>query len=206
MSRSREPVGKLSRRLGIGLTEKGQRILAKRPYPPGQHGQAKVRRKVSEYGKRLLEKQKARFLYGLQERQFRNLFEKASRHRGSTGETLLILLERRLDNVVYRMGLARTRAQARQLVNHGHVSVDGRKTDIASFSVKLGQVISVRPEKRALTYYQNLLDGGTLKQHQAPVWLELDNDKLSAKVVAYPTRQDAEPGISEQLIVEFYSR
>jgi small subunit ribosomal protein S4 len=206
MSRSREPVGKLSRRLGIGLTEKGQRILAKRPYPPGQHGQAKVRRKVSEYGKRLLEKQKARFLYGLQERQFRNLFEKASRHRGSTGETLLILLERRLDNVVYRMGLARTRAQARQLVNHGHVSVDGRKTDIASFSVKLGQVISVRPEKRALTYYQNLLDGGTLKQHQAPIWLELDNDKLSAKVVAYPTRQDAEPGISEQLIVEFYSR
>ena len=206
MSRSREPVGKLSRRLGIGVTEKGQRILAKRPYPPGQHGQAKVRRKVSEFGKRLLEKQKARFMYGLGERQFRNLFEKASRHPGATGETLLILLERRLDNVVYRMGLARTRAQARQLVNHGHIQVDGCKTDIASYSVKLGQVIMVRPEKRALTYYQNLIAQGSLNRHQVPVWLERDGDGLSAKVASYPTRQDAEPGIAEQLIVEFYSR
>lgn len=202
MSRVREPIGKLSRRFGVGLTEKGQRILARRPNPPGQHGANKARKKVSEYGKRLLEKQKARFMYGIQEKQFRATFDRASRATGVTGETFLSLLERRLDNVIYRLGLARTRAQARQLVNHGHVSVNGVKTDIPSFTVKTGQVIAVRPEKKTLAYYQQL----TLGNQAVPAWLSFDLTALSATVVSLPTRADAEPEIKEQLIVEFYSR
>ena len=206
MARYTGPVGKISRRLGIGITEKGQRILNKRPFPPGQHGPGARRRQVSEYGVQLLEKQKARFVYGVQERQFRNTFEKAQRFPGETGAYLFILLERRLDNVVYRLGLATTRSQARQLVSHGHITVNGRKTNIPSYTVKVGDVIAVRPESRRLNYFKNLVDSGQLNSVKAPDWLRLNSNELSGGVVAMPRREDAEPGINELLIVEFYSR
>jgi small subunit ribosomal protein S4 len=206
MARYRGPVGKISRRLGVGITEKGQRILSKRPFPPGQHGPGARRRQVSDYGLQLTEKQKARHLYGVLERQFRRLFEQAARRSGVTGEHLLSLLERRLDNVVYRLGLALTRTQARQLVCHGHIMVDGRKTNIPSFTVRVGNVISVRPESMRRTYFKNLVDSGELRRHRPPDWLSLQPGELSGQVVALPRREDAEPDINEQLIVEFYSR
>ncbi len=206
MARYIGPVGKVSRRLGIGITEKGQRILDKRNYPPGQHGPTARRRQISDYGAQLQEKQKVKYVYGLLERQFRRVFEQASRRSGVTGEYMLSLLERRLDNVVYRLGMATTRAQARQLVTHGHITVDGRKTNIPSFTVKVGQVIAVRPESRRRTYFKNLVDSGDLNKHRAPDWLRLNPAELSGSVVALPRREDAEANINEQLIVEFYSR
>lgn len=206
MARYRGPVGKISRRLGIGLTEKGQRILAKRPFPPGQHGPTSRRRQVSDYGLQLLEKQKARHMYGVLERQFRRVFEKAQRYPGETGSYLFILLERRLDNVVYRLGFATTRAQARQLVTHGHITVNGRKTNIPSYTVRVGETIAVRPESRRRMYFKNLVDGGELNRYRAPDWLRLNPADMSGEVVALPRREDAEQGINEQLIVEFYSR
>jgi small subunit ribosomal protein S4 len=206
MARYNGPVGKVSRRLGIGITEKGQRILNKRPYAPGQHGPTARRRQISDYGLQLQEKQKLRYLYGLLERQFRNLFEQASRRSGVTGEYLLSLLERRLDNVIYRLGLATTRAQARQLVNHGHVTVDGRKTNIPSYTVRVGEVIAVRAESRRRAYFKNLVDERRLNSYRAPDWLRLNAADLSGTVISLPRREDAEQGINEQLIVEFYSR
>lgn len=206
MARYNGPVGKVSRRLGIGITEKGQRILNKRPYAPGQHGPTARRRQISDYGMQLQEKQKLRYLYGLLERQFRNLFEQASRRSGVTGEYLLSLLERRLDNVVYRLGLATTRAQARQLVNHGHVTVDGRKTNIPSYTVRVGEVIAVRAESRRRAYFKNLVDERRLNSYRAPDWLRLNAADLSGTIISLPRREDAEQGINEQLIVEFYSR
>lgn len=206
MARYHGPVGKVSRRLGIGITEKGQRILNKRPFPPGQHGPSARRRQVSDYGLQLLEKQKAKYIYGVLERQFRRTFEQASRRSGVTGEYLLSLLERRLDNVVYRLGLATTRAQARQLVAHGHIMVDGRKTNIPSYTVKIGQTISIRPESRRRTYFKNLVDSGELNKYRAPEWLRLDAAEMTGTIVSLPRREDAEAGINEQLIVEFYSR
>lgn len=196
----------MSRRLGIGLTEKGQRILNKRPFPPGQHGPQARRRQVSDYGLQLLEKQKARYMYGVLEKQFRRTFEKAQRYPGETGAYLFILLERRLDNVVYRLGLATTRSQARQLVTHGHVTVNGRKTDIPSFTVRVGDVIAVRTESRRRPYFKNLVEGGEVGRQRTPDWLRLNAAELSGEVVALPRREDAEQGINEQLIVEFYSR
>lgn len=206
MARLREPVGKMSRRLGIGITEKGQRVLNKRPYPPGQHGPSARRRQVSDYGLQLQEKQKARFMYGVLEKQFRRTFEKAQRYPGETGAYLFILLERRLDNVVYRLGFATTRAQARQLVNHGHVTVNGRKTNIPAYTVKLGDKIAVRPESRRREYFKALVDGGELGKSRVPDWLRLNAADLAGEVVSMPRREDAEQGINEQLIVEFYSR
>jgi len=206
MARYRGPVGKVSRRLGIGITDKGQRILAKRPFPPGQHGPSARRRQVSDYGLQLLEKQKARYVYGVLERQFRRIFEKAQRFPGETGAYLFILLERRLDNVVYRLGFATTRAQARQLVTHGHITVNGRKTNVPSYTVRVGETIAVRPESRRRMYFKNLIDSGALARHKTPDWLRLNPTDLSGEVVAMPRREDAEPGINEQLIVEFYSR
>lgn len=206
MARYRGPVGKISRRLGIGITEKGQRILAKRPFPPGQHGPTSRRRQVSDYGLQLLEKQKARHMYGVLERQFRRVFEKAQRYPGETGAYLFILLERRLDNVVYRLGFATTRAQARQLVTHGHVTVNGRKTNIPSYTVRVGETIAIRPESRRRMYFKNLVDGGELNRYKAPDWLRLNPADMAGEVVALPRREDAEQGINEQLIVEFYSR
>ncbi len=206
MARYRGPVGKMSRRLGLGVTEKGQRVLSRRPFPPGQHGPTARRRQVSDYGLQLLEKQKARFAYGVQERQFRRLFEQASKRTGVTGEYLLSLLERRLDNVVYRLGLANTRAQARQLVSHGHITVNGRKTDVPSFTVKVGHVIAVRQGSRERTYFRNLVDSGELNRYRPPDWLQMNANEMSGEIIALPRREDAEPGINEQLIVEFYSR
>jgi small subunit ribosomal protein S4 len=206
MARYRGPVGKISRRLGIGITEKGQRILNKRPFPPGQHGPSARRRQVSEYGLQLMEKQKARYVYGVLERQFQRIFEKAQRFPGETGAHLFILLERRLDNVVYRLGFATTRQQARQLVNHGHITVNGRKTNIPSFTVKVGDKIAVRPESRRRAYFKNLVDGGELNRRNVPDWLRLNAADLAGEVLSLPRREDAEPDINEQLIVEYYSR
>jgi small subunit ribosomal protein S4 len=206
MARYRGPVGKVSRRLGIGLSEKGQRILSRRPFPPGQHGPSARRRQVSDYGLQLLEKQKARYMYGVQERQFRRLFAQASRRSGVTGEYLLSLLERRLDNVVYRLGLASTRAQARQIVSHGHITVNGRKTNVPSYTVRVGETIGLRPQSRGRTYFRNLVDSGELNRYRPPEWLRLDANEVVGEVIALPRREDAEPGINEQLIVEFYSR
>ncbi|KAB8142152.1 30S ribosomal protein S4 [Chloroflexia bacterium SDU3-3] len=206
MARYRGPVGKISRRLGIGITEKGQRILSKRSFPPGQHGPSSRRRQVSDYGLQLQEKQKARYMYGVLERQFRKLFEQAQRVPGETGATLFVLLERRLDNVVYRLGLATTRAQARQIVNHGHIVVNGRKTDIPSFSVRPGDKISVRPESRSRTYFKILVESGELKSRKSPDWLRFNETTLEGEVITMPRREDAELGINEALIVEFYSR
>jgi small subunit ribosomal protein S4 len=206
MARYRGPVGKISRRLGIGITEKGQRILNKRSFPPGQHGPSARRRQISEYGLQLMEKQKARYMYGVLERQFRRIFEKAQRYPGETGAHLFILLERRLDNAVYRLGFATTRAQARQIVNHGHITVNGRKTNIPSYTVKVGDKIAIRQESRRLPYFKNLVDSGELNRRKTSDWLRLDGADLSGDVIALPRREDAEEGINEQLIVEFYSR
>jgi small subunit ribosomal protein S4 len=161
---------------------------------------------VSDYGVQLQEKQKARYMYGVLERQFRNTFVRAQRFPGETGAQLFVLLERRLDNVVYRLGLATTRSQARQLVTHGHIMVDGRKTNIPSYSVKVGQKISVRPESRSRMYFKNLVEGGELGKVRVPDWLRFNTSDLAGEVVALPRREDAEQGINEQLIVEFYSR
>lgn len=206
MARYRGPVGKISRRLGIGITEKGQRILEKRPFPPGQHGPSSRRRQVSDYGIQMIEKQKARLMYGVLEGQFRRIFEKAQRYPGETGAHLFMLLERRLDNVVYRMGLATTRSQARQLVNHGHITVNGRKTNIPSYTVRVGEKIAVRPESRKRAYFKNLVDSGELNKQRVPDWLRFNAVDLIAEVATLPRREDAELGINEQLIVEFYSR
>lgn len=206
MARYTGPVGKVSRRLNIGITAKGQRILSRRPFPPGQHGPNARRRKLSEYGLQLVEKQKARYMYGMLEKQFRRTFDRAKRQPGETGGNLFSLLERRLDNVVYRMGLATTRQQARQLVNHGHITVNGVKTDIPSFTVKVGETIAVRSESRKLTYFQNLGLAGGGSASQVPQWIAGDARDLSARIVSLPTREDAEPGIRAQLIVEYYNR
>jgi small subunit ribosomal protein S4 len=144
-------------------------------------------------------------MYGLLEAQFRRVFDKAERLSGVTGENLFILLERRLDNVVYRLGLAETRMQARQLVNHGHITVNGRKTNIPSFTVRVGDAVAVRPESRRRQYFKNLADAGALGKGRVPEWLRLNAGEMSGQIVALPQREDAEAGINEQLIVEFYS-
>lgn len=196
---------KYSRRFGQPLffTQKEAKVLQRRNYPPGQHGPSASSR-LSEYGLQLREKQKAKLIYGLLERQFRKLFEEAFRRTGDTGELLLQFLERRLDNVVYRLGLAGTRAQARQLVGHGHITVNGRPVDIPSFRVRAGDVIAVRDGSRQKKYFEPVVK--TLEQHQPPAWLELKRDDLAGKILALPTKQDLELNIDPQLIVEFYSR
>lgn len=202
MARYRGPVGKVSRRLGYGITEKGAGILNKRPYGPGMHGPAGGNRKVSDYALRLAEKQKARFAYGLMEKQFRRLFEIAKRESGETGANFFVLLERRLDNVVYRLGWAQSRAQARQLVSHGHITVNGRKTNIPSYTVSVGEEIAIRPESRRRSYFANLTPGA--RSQSAQNWLS--SGEMSAQVIALPRREDAEQDINEQFIVEYYSR
>jgi small subunit ribosomal protein S4 len=169
------------------------------------HGQNATNKKQSDYSVRLAEKQKARYIYGLLEKQFRRTFDEAKRQPGETGANFFSLLERRLDNVVYRMGLATTRAQARQLVNHGHIVVDGHKTDIASYIVKVGQTIAVRPQSRNRTYFKEQAEGGA-QRNRVPGWISFDAANLSATISALPRREDAEPGINDLFIVEFYSR
>jgi small subunit ribosomal protein S4 len=200
MARYTGPVWKKSRRLGISLTGTGKE-LDKRPYAPGQHG-ANQRRKLSEYGLQLQEKQKLRFMYGLNERQFRTLFDKAGKMKGVHGENFMTLLETRLDNLVYRLGLARTRRQARQLVNHGHVTVDGGRVDIPSYLVKPGQVIGLREKSRNLDIVKEAIEVTNF----VPEYLTFDADKLEGTFNRLPERSELPSEISEQLIVEFYSR
>jgi small subunit ribosomal protein S4 len=192
MARYTGPSWKLSRRLGISLSGTGKE-LEKRPYAPGQHG-PNQRKKLSEYGLQLQEKQKLRHMYGVNERQFRSIFDAAGKMQGKHGENFMILLESRLDNVVYRLGLARTRRGARQLVNHGHITVDGARVDIPSFRVKAGQVIGVREKSRNLS---------TVK---VPEYLTFNADALEGTFTRLPERSELAAEINEALIVEFYSR
>lgn len=198
-------VGKTSRRLGIGLTEKGRKILERRPFPPGQHG-ASRRSKPSEYARQLLEKQKLRFLYRLSEKQFQRLFQKAKRQSGPTGDNFLVLLEKRLDNVIYRGGIAKTRAQARQIVAHGHITVNGRKSKTPALEVRPGDVIGIRPESNQRPYFVELKNSGTVSAQHGLSWLETDVDNLAIKIVQNPTREDGEQLADLQAIIEFYSR
>lgn len=205
MARYRGPIGKISRRLGFGVTEKGERILQRRPYVPGQHGPNARPKKMSDYALRLQEKQKARYVYGMLEKQFRRTFEKAKRETGETGGIFFSLLERRLDNTVYRLGLAKTRQQARQIVTHGHIQINGHTTNIPSYTVRQGEVITIRPQSRKTTFFKDLIENGQ-PNRRVPAWLSFNAAEMSGSVVAIPRREDAEPGINEQLIVEYYSR
>jgi small subunit ribosomal protein S4 len=204
MSRYTGPKSRVSRRLGANIwgTSGENRALERRPYPPGEHGRSR-RRNASEYLLQLQERQKARYTYGLTERQFRNLYQEASRGKGVTGETMLQLLERRLDNVVYRAGWASTRPQARQFVNHGHVEVNGKRVDIASFRVRKGDVVSLRGKARQMIQIQWNRD---VLARTPPPWLDSENEGLSVKVREYPLREHIDVPVREQLIVELYSK
>jgi small subunit ribosomal protein S4 len=191
---------KISRRLGISLSGTGKE-LDKRPYAPGQHG-PNQRKKLSEYGLQLQEKQKLRHMYGVNERQFRNLFDKAGKLSGKHGENFMILLESRLDNVVYRLGLARTRRAARQLVNHGHILVDGSRVDIPSYRLTAGQTISLREKSRNLDVVKEAVEVNNF----VPDFLSFDADKLEGTFTRLPERSELPAEINEALIVEFYSR
>ena len=210
MARHRNAVCRLCRREGVKLFLKGLRCftdkcaIERRNFVPGQHGQSR-RAKLAGYGMQLREKQKAKRTYGLLERQFRNYFEKAERAKGPTGENLILMLERRLDSAVYRMGLASSRAQARQIVTHGHVLVNGRKLNIPSYQLNVGDEVSIKPkmlQNAMVMEARNVAQGMNL----AP-WLEVDRDAGKAKVVALPKRENVQtPAINEQLIVELYSK
>jgi small subunit ribosomal protein S4 len=209
LARYRDAVCRLCRREGVKLFLKGQRCLTdkceieKRNFAPGQHGKAR-RPKLLGYGLQLREKQKLRRLYGILEEQFRNYFEKAARARGVAGENLLVMLERRLDNAVYRLGFATSRAAARQLVRHGHIEVSGRKVNIPSFQVGAGQEIAVREKSRNQPSIQHALDlaGG----RSVPPWLELNREAARGKVISLPKREDVNFPIQEQMVVELYSK
>lgn len=208
MARYTGPVCKLCRREGVKLFLKGDKCIAKctlerRSSRPGQHGSGRSR-KESEYAKQLREKQKVRRTYGILERQFAKHFDLAARRPGKTSENLLQILEMRLDNLVYRLGFADSRTQARQLVNHGHFAVNGRKTDIPSFIAKPNDVISVREHSKGLEYFKTraLL----LAQKGVPGWLSLDIDGLSGRVLSIPSRTDLELPFDEQMVVEYYQR
>ena len=208
MARYTDAVCRLCRREGTKLFLKGDRCFSpkcgieRRAYPPGQHGQGRAR--FSDYGVQLREKQKVKRLYGLLEKQFESTMKKASRMKGRAGENLLILLERRFDNVVFRMGFATSRAEARQLVRHGHFLVDGRKAATPSMLLKPGSKISVREKSRQVARIAGALE--TLEGRSLPRWVEIDKDKFEGEVKALPTREDITLPIQEQLIVELYSR
>ena len=199
MSRYTGPQWKISRRLGFSTLENGKE-LNKRPYAPGQHGQK--RKKQTEYGLQLAEKQKVRHMYGVNEKQFHNTFKRAGKMEGVTGYNFFCLLESRLDNVVYRLGFATTRRQARQLVNHGHILLNGVKTDIASCQVKVGDVISVKERSRSLEIIKNAL----ASQTHVPGFVEVDADKMEGKFIRLPERSELNQEINESLIVEYYNR
>ena len=203
MARYTGPKDKISRRFGIPLFGP-TKALEHKNYPPGMHGPKGGRRKVSEYGIALAEKQKLRFQYGVLERQFRRYFEIASTRRGVTGEILLQLLETRLDNVVFRLGLANSRSAARQLVGHGHVTVNGRKVDISSYAVRSGDTIAVRDNPKSRSLATRNLDLTQITP--VPDWLTLDKDQFSGRVSRIPSRDEIAPIVNEQLIVELYSR
>ena len=201
MARYIGPKSRIARRFGEAIFGP-DKVLSKRNFPPGQHGNSR-RRKTSEYGVMLAEKQKAKYTYGVLEKQFRNLFEKAARSNGITGEILLQSLECRLDNVVYRLGIAPTRAAARQLVNHKHITVNGQVVSIASYSVKPGQVVGVREKSKSLEVIADSLAGFN---HSKYPWIEWDENLKSGKLLHKPERADIPENIKEQLIVELYSK
>ena len=200
MARYTGPAYKKSRRLGFSTLENGK-DLARRPYAPGIHGTSR-RKKISEYGIQLQEKQKVRFMYGLNEKQFRRTFEKASKMKGIAGENFLKLLESRLDNLVYRMGMATTRRGARQIVNHGHILVNGNKVDIPSYTCKPGDVISVKENSQEHKAIKNTIELGI----KTPAYVEFDKNKLTGTYLRYPERTELTAEINESLIVEFYNR
>ena len=200
MARYTGPAYKKSRRYGFSTLENGKE-LAKRPYVPGVHGKDR-KRKLSEYGVQLQEKQKARVMYGLTEKQFKKVFEKASKMKGIAGDNMFILLESRIDNLVYRMGMARTRRSARQIVNHGHILVNGKKVDIPSYTCKPGDIISVKENSMN---HPAIIDALELKL-STPAFVEFDAKKLTGKFVRVPDRSELNPDINEQLIVEYYNR
>ena len=212
MARYIGPVCKLCRREGEKLFLKGQRCFTpkcafeRRSYPPGEHGRDAQfrRRRVSDYSRQLREKQKTRRIYGVTERQFRRYYRTAVQERGLTGVNLLRMLERRLDNVVYRLGLAVSRQQARLLVTHGHFNVNGRRTDIPSMFVETGDLIEVREGSRKRTYFKEV--GDVAEGRTIPTWLERDLKKLSGTITKLPERADIDANLNEQLIVEYYSR
>lgn len=211
MARYRDSVCKQCRREGMKLFLKGSRCLSpkcameKRAYAPGDHGrQAQFRRQVSDYGQQLREKQRLRRIYGVLEQQFRRYYELAESMRGQTGANLVTILERRLDNVVYRLGLAESRAQARQLVSHGHIDLNGRRTDASSALVSVGDIVAVREGSRGNAYFSELRE---IMEHQnVPAWLSLNVEEMSAVVNALPTRESIDIPVNEQLVVEYYSR
>jgi len=208
MARYTEAVCRMCRREGVKLFLKGDRCFSakcgveKRGYPPGQHGQGRTR--FSDYGVQLREKQKVKRMYGLLEKQFASTMQRATRMKGRAGENLLILLERRLDNVVYRLGFATSRAEARQLVRHGHFMVNGRKASIASMLVRPGATVSVAEKSRKVARIAGALE--TLEGRSVPQWLEIEKEAFKGTVKALPTREDITMPIQEQLIVELYSR
>lgn len=203
MARYIGPKQRISRRFGVPIFGTS-RSLEKRNYPPGQHGLRAGRRKKSDYSIALAEKQKLRYQYGVLEKQFRRYFAEASRRRGVTGEILLQLLELRLDNVVYRLGLGNTRSAARQFVGHGHVSVNGRRVDIPSYSCRPGETITVKGSAKSQQLGLRALD--LTQAAVTPDWLLMDRDKMVGKVMREPTREEIDPLVNEQLIVELYSR
>ena len=201
MARYTGPKSRIARRFGEAIFGP-DKVLSKRNFPPGQHGNNR-RKKTSEYGVMLAEKQKAKYTYGVLEKQFRNMFEKAARTSGITGEILLQNLECRLDNVVYRLGIAPTRAAARQLVGHKHIIVDGEVVNIPSYAVKHGQIIGVREKSKSLEVIANALAGFN---HSKYPWIEWDENTKSGKLLHKPERADIPENIKEQLIVELYSK
>ncbi|MGN0829288.1 MAG: 30S ribosomal protein S4 [Akkermansia sp.] len=203
MARYTGPTAKISRRFGVELFG-ASKAFARRPFPPGQHGARAGRKKKSDYGIMLAEKQKLRFMYGVLEGQFRKYYEEASRRRGVTGDILLQLLETRLDNVIYRLNFANTRAAARQMVSHGHVTVNGRKVNIPSYQVKPGDTVTIAAKARSQALANRFVE--LAASATTPDWLELDAAKLSAKVARIPSVEEIAPIVNVQLIVELYSR
>lgn len=205
MARDTGSIVKMSRREGYALHPKAHKALIKRPTPPGQQQRGSYRSKTSQYSLQLREKQKVKRLYGLLEKQFSNLMKEASKSKSQSGAVLLCLLERRADNAVYRAGFATSRRASRQLVSHGHFELNGRRVDIPSIRLKEGDVLTVRTRSQKTEYFKQLDDvspeGGDI-----PIWVSVNRGKFEIKVVGVPTREEAEPDIKEQLIVEYYSR
>lgn len=202
MGRYTGPKVKKARKFGEPITAKDAKVLMRRNYPPGQHGQSKGR--ISEYGTQLKEKQKAKWTYGVLEKQFRGYFKEASKKKGVTGDALLQILESRLDNIVYRLGFAETRAQARQIVSHGFIIVNGKPVNIPSYRTKVGDILGFKDNKKKSKYVDALRQ--KLKNYKAQEWLEVNGDQLSGKVLSIPSSEQMESKINTQLIVELYSR
>ncbi len=200
MARYTGPRGRRDRRAGVMISSMRKNPIEKKPYPPGEHGRGRQRQ--TEYGIRLLEKQKARWYYGVSEKQFRRAYEKATRTQGVTGETLLQMMELRADNVVYRMGFATSRPQARQLVVHGHFLLNGRKHNIPSAILKPGDVLTVREKSQRLEPIQNAVE----QVVAVPPWLEADHENFTGRILHAPSRDEIDAPVEEQLIIEFYSR